>query len=187
VPPRSLRGIAAVASASKKVDRKGRGCMAREPGQEQEGGTCVSLIIKAPRRTIYQVLVDPEAIVAWLPPQDMQGHLHEFDAREGGTYRMSLTYRAALHAVPGKTSEHTDTVQARFLALVPDERIVQSVEFESNDPAFIGPMTIIWTLAEVPGGTHVTVRCENEPPGIRPGDHAAGIRSSLKNLAAFVE
>ena len=100
---------------------------------------------------------------------------------------MSLTYRAASHSLPGKTSEHTDTFRARFLALVPDERIAQSIEFESTDPALLGPMTIIWTLTEVPGGTEVTVRCKNEPPEIPPSDHAAGLLSSLNNLAAFVE
>jgi hypothetical protein len=98
-----------------------------------------------------------------------------------------LGYRDASYALPGKTSEHTDTFRARFVALVRDKRIVQSIEFESNDTAFCGPMTIIWTRATVPGGTEVTVRCENEPRGIRPSDHAAGIQSSLKNLAAFVE
>jgi uncharacterized protein YndB with AHSA1/START domain len=52
--------------------------------------TSVSRIIKAPRRTLYQAFVDPQALVAWLPPQGMTGHVHAFDARQGGTYRMFL-------------------------------------------------------------------------------------------------
>ncbi len=71
--------------------------------------------------------------------------------------------------------------------MIPDERIVQLIEFESKDPAFAGPMTIKWTLADVPGGTEVTVLCENAPEGIRPNDHEAGFRSTLENLAAFTE
>jgi uncharacterized protein YndB with AHSA1/START domain len=159
--------------------------MATQSGPERS--TCVSRIIKAPRRTIYQAFLDPEALVSWLPPGGMEGRVSEFDAREGGAYRMSLTYVESDHSPRGKTSEHTDTFRVRFLELIPDERIVWSIKFESTDPAFAGPMTIKWTLADVPGGTDVTVLCENEPKGIRPDDHEAGFRSTLENLAAFTE
>jgi uncharacterized protein YndB with AHSA1/START domain len=152
-----------------------------------ERDTSVSRIIKAPRRTIYQAFLDPEALVSWLPPKGMKGHVYAFDAREGGAYRLSLTYEGSNHPAPGKTSEHADIVRGRFVKLIPDERIVQRVEFESEDPAFAGAMTIDWSLADVPGGTEVTVRCENAPEGIRPDDHETGMRSSLENLAAFTE
>jgi uncharacterized protein YndB with AHSA1/START domain len=71
--------------------------------------------------------------------------------------------------------------------LVPDERIVQLVEFESADPAFAGTMKMTWTLTPVPGGTEVAICCENVPEGVREEDHAAGMKSTLANLAAFVE
>jgi uncharacterized protein YndB with AHSA1/START domain len=143
-----------------------------------------SRVIMASPRTIYQAFVDPEALVSWLPPKGMKGRLHEFDPREGGTYRMVLTYD---HSAPGKTFEHSDVVRGRFLELVPDERMVQSVEFESEDPAFAGAMRMTWTLAAVPGGTEVTILCANVPEGIRQEDHDAGLRSTLENLAAFTE
>jgi uncharacterized protein YndB with AHSA1/START domain len=150
-------------------------------------GTRVSKIIKAPRRTLFQAFLNPEALVSWLPPAGMVGQMHAFDARQGGGYRMSLTYVQPDHSPRGKTSDHTDVVQARFVELVPDERMVQEVEFETEDPKLAAPMTIQWLLAEVPGGTEVTVICDNAPEGIRPGDHEAGIRSTLENLAAYAE
>lgn len=156
-------------------------------GSGQEKSTRVSRIIKASRRAIYQAFLDPEALVSWLPPDTMKGHIYEFDAREGGAYRMSLTYLESDHSAPGKTSEHTDVVRGRFLELIPDERIVQLVEFESKDPAFAGTMSITWTLADVPGGTEVTILCENVPKGIRRSDHETGLRSTLEKLAAFTE
>ena len=156
-------------------------------GSGQEKSTRVSRIIKASRRAIYQAFLDPEALVSWLPPDTMKGHIYEFDAREGGAYRMSLTYLEPDHSAPGKTSEHTDVVRGRFLELIPDERIVQLVEFESKDPAFAGTMSITWTLADVPGGTEVTILCENVPKGIRRSDHETGLRSTLEKLAAFTE
>lgn len=145
----------------------------------------VSKVIAASPRTIYQAFLDPEALVSWLPPEGMEGRLYSFDARAGGSYRMALTYVETDHSIPGKTSEHTDVVRGRFLELVPDERIVQLVEFDSEDPAFAGVMTMTWMLTAVQGGTEVTIVCENVPEGIRQEDHEAGMRATLENLAIY--
>lgn len=159
--------------------------MATELGKE--GVLSVSRLIVAPPRRIYQALLDPEAVAAWRPPQGMKGHIYEFEPLEGGAFRMALEYIGADHPVGGKTSEHCDVVRGRFLELVPDERIVEQIEFESDDPEFAGAMTLTTTLASVPGGTKVTIHCRNAPKGIRPSDHEAGFKSTLKNLAAFTE
>jgi hypothetical protein len=58
----------------------------------------------------------------------------------------------------------------------PNERIVHSVEFESEDPAFAGEMKMTWTLSAVPGGTNVAIRCENVPAGIRHEDNETASR-----------
>lgn len=146
-----------------------------------------SRVIKASRQALYRAFLDPTALVSWLPPEGMKGHLHVFEPRVGGSYRMSLSYGAADHATSGKTSEHEDVVHGQFVELVPDERVVQRVEFESDDPAFAGAMTMTWSLAVVPGGTEVTIVCEDVPEGIRKEDHDEGLRSTLSNLAAFTE
>jgi uncharacterized protein YndB with AHSA1/START domain len=165
--------------------RKERGDMATQSGREMS--TRVSRIIKAPRRAIYEAFLDPAALVSWLPPRGMTGRIFEFDAREGGSYRMALTHAEPNHSARGKTSEHTDIVRGRFLELIPDQRIALRVEFQTTDPAFAGAMTVTWTLSDVPSGTDVAVHCENAPAGIRPSDHETGMRSSLENLAAFTE
>lgn len=110
-----------------------------------------------------------------------------FDPREGGEFRLLLRYFEPQHEARGKTSEHADMVRGRFLQLVPDARVVEQVEFESDDPQFAGTMTITTALTPIPEGTIVTITCENVPAGIRPEDHAAGMASTLRNLAAFVE
>ncbi len=125
--------------------------------------------------------------MSWLTPEGMTGRIDAFDPRAGGTYRMILTYDEPGHSTPGKSSQNSDIVEGRFVELVPDERIVQMVEFESEDPAFAGAMTMTWSLAAVSGGAEVTILCENVPEGIRQEDHDAGLRSTLDNLAAFTE
>ena len=145
-----------------------------------------SKLIHASASTIYRAFATPGAMETWLPPEGMTGRMLAFAFREGGSYRMRLTYDEPQHT-PGKTSGDADEVEVYFVKLVPDERIEQAVTFKSEDPAFSGEMRITWTLESVQNGTFVTVRCENVPTGIRREDHQAGLSSTLSNLAAFAE
>ena len=149
--------------------------------------TRVSRIIHASPKAIYEAFLDPAAVASWLPPDGMTGEVHAFEAHEGGAFRLSLTYQDPRHSPPGKTASDRDTVQGRFVTLLPYERIVEIVVFESEDPAFAGEMTITWTLADVGAETEVSVLCEDIPAGVRPEDNETGSRSSLEKLAAFVE
>jgi uncharacterized protein YndB with AHSA1/START domain len=145
-----------------------------------------SRVIAAPPERVYAALVDPDALVAWLPPGDMTGRFERFDARPGGGFRLVLTYADASGA-PGKATADSDVVEARFVDLVPGERVVQAVDFESDDPAFAGTMTMTWAVAAVEGGTRVDITAADVPAGISAEDHAAGLTSSLANLAAYLE
>ena len=149
--------------------------------------TKVSRIIKAPRHAVYKACLNPNALAKWRVPENMTAHVHAFDAREGGTYRMSLTYQDPHHSPGGKTSKDADTFQGRFVELVPDEKIVEAIEFESHDPGFAGEMKMTTRLADAEDGTEVTILCENLPAGVRPEDNETGTRQSLRKLAALLE
>jgi uncharacterized protein YndB with AHSA1/START domain len=92
-----------------------------------------SRVIAAPLERVYAALVDPEALTSWLPPQGMSGRFERFDARSGGSYRLVLTYADASTA-RGKTTADSDVVEARFVNVVPGARVVQAVDFVSDDP-----------------------------------------------------
>jgi uncharacterized protein YndB with AHSA1/START domain len=141
--------------------------------------------IPAPAHLIYQAFAEPGAMERWLPPDGMTGEMVAFDFRAGGGYRMRLRYDDPRHA-PGKTSSDTDEVSARITELVPGERIVQAVTFESDDPRFAGEMMLTWRFSSEADGTLVEVRAEHVPEGISAADHEAGLRSTLQNLVAFV-
>jgi uncharacterized protein YndB with AHSA1/START domain len=143
-------------------------------------------VIGAPPATVYNALLDRDALEAWLPPAGMRGRIERWDPRPGGGFRMILTYLDAATA-PGKSSDATDVVEVGFADLVPAERVVQLAVFESEDPAFAGTMTMTWELAAAGDGTEVTVTATDVPAGIGQADHEAGIASSLANLASFVE
>lgn len=142
--------------------------------------------IAAPLRQIFQTLLDPDAVAVWQPPAGMTAQIFQFEPRPGGAIHMALIY-AGDHPVPGKISEHADVVRGRFVEIVPNVRVVQQVEFESDDPAFAEAMTVTTGLEAAQGGTKVTIRCENVPAGVSENDHIEGIASTLKNLAAYVE
>lgn len=142
--------------------------------------------IRAPRERVYEALTDAGAVQRWMVPDSMTSHVHSFDAREGGTFRVSLTYDAPTDT--GKTSAQTDTYHGRFVRLVPGEEVVQVMEFETADPALQGEMTITFTLAEAAdGGTDVAGVHENLPPGVPPEDNELGWDMSLSKLARLVE
>jgi uncharacterized protein YndB with AHSA1/START domain len=81
--------------------------------------TRTSRIIKARPEELYGAFMDPAALVAWLPPAEMTGVIHEFDARVGGGYRMSLFYPPNERSFRGKTSDREDVVNVRFVELAP--------------------------------------------------------------------
>jgi uncharacterized protein YndB with AHSA1/START domain len=153
------------------------------------GSTRWTKHIRAPRGRVYQALLDPAAVQRWMVPDSMTSQVHAFDAREGGEFRISLTYGSdAPGAGTGKTSTQTDTYHGRFVRLVSDTEVVEVLEFETEDPALRGEMTITITLADAgDGGTELTGTHENLPPGVPPADNELGWSESLGKLAALAE
>lgn len=142
--------------------------------------------LNAPRATVYRALLDANAVVRWMVPEGMTSQVHTFEPREGGTFRISLTYDARDQA--GKTSAHTDTYHGRFVELVPNEKVVQAIEFETTEPSLQGEMTATYVLSDAPdGGTELDATHENVPPGVSPADNELGWRMSLGKLASLVE
>lgn len=156
-------------------------------GREPGAGTSTSRVIRAAREAIYRAFTDPEALVAWQAPDDMTAKVHDFELRVGGGYQMSLFYPSTELERRGKTSGREDRYTARFVELDAPSRIVEAITFDTDDPAFMGEMTMIVTLVDGDGETSVTIAFEDLPAGISPEDNDAGTRSSLEKLAAFVE
>ena len=147
--------------------------------------TRVGRRVNASLERVYAALVDANAIATWMVPSGMTSHVHAFEAREGGAFRISLTYDAPTGT--GKTTAQSDTYHGRFVKLVPNQQVVEVVEFETKDPALLGEMTITITLADADGGTEVVAVHEGLPDGVSTADNETGWRESLAKLAALVE
>jgi uncharacterized protein YndB with AHSA1/START domain len=142
-------------------------------------------VIKAPRERVYDALIDPAAVARWRVPAGMTCHVHAFDATEGGAVRVSLTYDAPDRT--GKTVGRTDTYHGRFVRLVPNELVVEVDEFETDDPALRGEMTMTIRLSDVAEGTELVAAHEGLPAAVSPADNETGWREALARLAALVE
>lgn len=141
--------------------------------------------VNAPRERVYRALLDADAVAKWRVPAGMSCQVHEFDPREGGFFRVSLTYDAPTGT--GKMAEHTDTYHGRFVKLVPNEQVVELIEFETTDPELRGEMTITTTLTDADGGTEILGVHNGLPSGVPPADNETGWREALAKLAALVE
>ncbi|MET9406098.1 SRPBCC family protein [Streptomyces sp. NPDC002935] len=147
--------------------------------------TRISRRVNASRADVYQALLDANAVAKWRVPTGMRSEVHEFDAREGGAFRVSLSYDAPTGS--GKSEAHTDTYHGRFVELVPDERVVEVLAFETADPGFRGEMTMTTELTEVDGGTEIVIVHEGVPDAVPAADNETGTRMALDNLARLVE
>jgi len=147
--------------------------------------TSVTRHVRAPRAAVYRALTDPEAVARWRVPDGMHAVVHEFDARVGGRFRISLVYDAP--GAQGKSSTHTDTYGGVFVELVPGERVVEEIEFETDEASLQGPMTMSTDLVEREHGTDVHVVHDGVPDAVPAADNEVGMRMALSKLALLVE
>ena len=147
--------------------------------------TRLTRTIRSSPEAVYRALIDPAAVQTWMVPDGMTSSIERFEAEVGGAFRISLTYDAPTTA--GKSDDRTDTFEGRFVELDPGRRVVQVVEFETDDPSIQGEMTITYALRAIDGGTELVGLHENLPPGVSPEDNELGWSMSFDKLASLVE
>lgn len=141
--------------------------------------------VQAPAEAVYRALVDPDALAAWRVPENMTARVHTFEAREGGAFRVSLTYDDPHGS--GKSGGRTDTYHGHFARLVPGVQVVEVFAFETDDETLRGTMTMTTTLTGTDGATDVEILHEGIPDDIPREDNELGTRMALDHLARLVE
>ena len=133
-------------------------------------------VLRAPPERIYRAFLDPDALAKWLPPDGFTCKVHHFDAKVGGTYRMSFT---------NFSTGHSHSFGGNFLELIPAERIRHTDAFEN--PGLPGEMVTTITLKKVMCGTELNVVQEGVPVVIPAEACYLGWQESLTLLARLVE
>lgn len=145
-----------------------------------------SILILADVETVYNAFTDKEALEYWLAPDGMTGKIHDFEFKVGGKYEMSLFYKDT--ETSGKTSGNEDRFSATFTEIIANKKIVQTINFQSENKEFKDEMTMEVHIDAVDrNSTNVTIIFKNIPTGIDPKDNQDGTEQSLKKLARYVE
>jgi uncharacterized protein YndB with AHSA1/START domain len=133
-------------------------------------------VLKTTPERVYKAFLDAGAMCKWLPPHGFTGQVHHIDARVGGSYKMSFTNF-------GTGQSHT--FGGKYLELVPNERIVNTDQFD--DPNMPGSMKTTIVLKMVTVGTEVNITQEGVPEAIPLEACYLGWQESLALLAQLIE
>ncbi len=133
-------------------------------------------VLRATPERIYRAFLDPDALVKWLPPHGFTGKIHRMDARVGGSYKMSFT---------NLTTQKSHSFSAKYLELVPNERIRHTDKFD--DPNLPGEMHVTITLKKVFCGTELNITQEGVPDMIPAEACYLGWQESLTLLVQLVD
>lgn len=133
-------------------------------------------VFKASPEKIYRAFMDADAQAKWLPPHGFTCKVHQFDAKVGGTYKMSFT---------NFTTGKSHSFGGKFLELKPNEFLRYSDRFD--DPNLPGEMITTVTIKIVSCGSEVTIVQENVPEIIPPEMCYLGWQDSLDQLANLVD
>lgn len=133
-------------------------------------------VIRCSPEKVYRAFLDPDAMVKWLPPHGFTAKVHHFDARVGGSHRMSFT---------NFTTGQSHSFGGDYVELVANERIRYTDRFD--DPGLPGEMQVTVTLKKVSVGTELHVVQEGVPAVIPPEACYLGWQESLSLLANLVE
>lgn len=133
-------------------------------------------VIKTSPEKLYRAFTDATAIASWLPPYGFLCTVHEMNAQQGGTYRMSFQ---------NFSTGHSHSFGGNYLELKPNEFLKYTDKFD--DPNLPGEMiTSVWLKKNL-AGTELKVVQEGIPAAIPVEMCYLGWQESLEKLAKLVE
>jgi uncharacterized protein YndB with AHSA1/START domain len=133
-------------------------------------------VLRCKPEKLYRAFLDANAMAKWLPPYGFTCSVHQFDARVGGTFKMSFQNFGSgnSHAFGGE-----------FLELIPNETIRYIDKFD--DPNLPGTMAVTVSLKAVVCGTDLSISQSGIPDVIPLEMCYLGWQESLAQLACLVE
>ena len=133
-------------------------------------------VLKGTPERVYRAFTDADALPKWLPPYGFTCKVHQFDARVGGTHKMSFT---------NFTTGNSHSFGGRYLEMKPNELIRYTDKFD--DPNLPGEMQVTVTFKKVSCGTELTVVQEGVPDVIPAEQCYLGWQESLAQLAKLAD
>ena len=140
------------------------------------GTVTLHRVLKASPEKVYRAFTEPLAMASWLPPYGFLCSIQQFEAKTGGTYKMSFT---------NFTTNHSHSFGGKFLEIKPNEYLRYTDKFD--DPNLPGEMiTTVWFKKSI-AGTELKVTQEGIPDVIPVDMCYLGWQDSLDKLIRLVE
>ena len=133
-------------------------------------------VLRAKPEKVYRAFLDARAMVKWLPPYGFTCTVDHWDARVGGTFRMSFQ---------NFSTGNGHSFGGEYVELVPNERIRYTDKFD--DPNLPGEIHTTVSFKQVSCGTELTIVQEGVPGAIPAEACYLGWQESLAQLAKLVE
>jgi uncharacterized protein YndB with AHSA1/START domain len=133
-------------------------------------------VLKGTPERVYRAFTDADALAKWLPPYGFTCKVHQFDARVGGTHKMSFT---------NFTTGNSHSFGGRYVEMKPNELIRYTDKFD--DPNLPGEMQVTVTFKKVSCGTELTIVQEGVPDVIPAEQCYLGWQESLAQLAKLAD
>jgi uncharacterized protein YndB with AHSA1/START domain len=125
---------------------------------------------------VYRAFTEADALAKWLPPNGFTCTVHSFDAKVGGSFKMSFR---------NFTTGGSHSFGGEYLELVPGERLRYTDRFD--DPNLPGEIEVTVILKKVSVGTELDITQAGIPDLIPAEACYLGWQESLRNLAKLVE
>lgn len=133
-------------------------------------------VFKTTPDKVYRAFTTADAFATWLPPYGFTCHVHSFEAKVGGQFKMSFT---------NFTTQDANGFGGEFVELTPNKKVKYTNTFDN--PHLPGTMTVTILINEVICGTEIKISQENIPVQIPSIMCYLGWQESLTKLANLVE
>jgi uncharacterized protein YndB with AHSA1/START domain len=133
-------------------------------------------VFKAPVSRVFKAFTQADAMCKWLPPAGYTCRVHNLDARQGGSFRMSFTeFDSGGEMFFG----------GEYLDFIPNKLLRYTDRFD--DPNLAGEIIVTVHFNEVMCGTEIAVTQAGIPDIIPKEMCELGWQDSLVQLQQFVE
>lgn len=133
-------------------------------------------ILKASPEKIFRAFTQPSAIASWLPPYGFICTVHEMNAKQGGTFRMSFE---------NFSTGNSHSFGGTYVDFKANEFLKYTDQFD--DPNLPGEMITSVSLRNTIAGTEIKILQEGIPEVIPAEMCYLGWQESLEKLAKLVE
>lgn len=133
-------------------------------------------VLKTSPEKLYRAFTEPAAMASWIPPYGFVCIVHEMNAVQGGTFRMSFQ---------NFTTGHSHSFGGTYVEMKPNELLKYTDKFD--DPNLPGEMTTTVWMSKNLAGTELKIEQTGIPDAIPAEMCYLGWQESLDKLTRLVE